>query len=575
LAPCGNDEAGELRSAQNGERTLRTRTRKSKRTPWNTTLGTVLTVGVVLSVLLANGASAQQATSPNITEIFDELSFIRKEVSGGSEFTKAMRWSAIAIGAATNIVVAGFSSLVNILHLNGGWSLRTWMLLHEWWYWTLASVLVTIALIFDVLAFVGGEDVDATILILAAEMAVISTTFTTRAYQIHRRKVLIYKAWNGMSRSARSGEDAWVTHMTPQHWHRALKLCKVNDGNVTTIESKYNPGNWVAWYTGKTRLDPGVVMDQLRKSQKLPDDLRQTVGETEKRKAHAEGYVSYYPDIGDDRLSILWGGRNSKCFQVRTSRSVTSFDVDFVTDTYSYTKETYFVWVFIAGGVLGRNKGLLPHRLRFMSNEQYAGDLLDHVINDSTWYPRPAKTRRTKVHKQVKAHFHGLGDKFVNAGTELSLLMEDVDDYWLIQWLDKACEHQEYQTAWGQSGTGGEAWQAELYLSSYVSMMVSLNNGKRDGIPRRVDTLCAASVLIQEGSFRGIFEKLSDALKDRIRNAVEEDMDALADSDDAADKIVKTIVLYSGATDKINEIVSWRDVRIGVGLDTPPGDQHC
>ncbi|CAD7698921.1 unnamed protein product [Ostreobium quekettii] len=578
--PRGREEMAlgtALQTTLNGRSDVEQLPRLGRRCRWNTvcTQGAVLQLVVAAAFLLVNQVSAQERVTQKLDEIEDAVDFIRKEVGDDTRLTRAMRASAIAIGATTNVAVAVGISLANAVHLNGRWSLRLWMLLQEWWYWLLASVLVTVALACAIVAFEGGEDVDTTILVLAAEMAVFIATFAVRAYQIHTRKVLIYKAWTGMSRSGRGLQDAWVAHMPPGLWHSALRYCQHDDPNVTPIESKFNPSNWVAWYTGKTRLDPGVVMDQLRCSERVPGDLRDIMQNTKTQQAKEKGYIDYYPQIGDGRLSILWGGRNSKLFQVRASRGIISYSVALVTETYSYTRESDHTWAFIAGGALARNKGLRPFELRFMSDAQYPTALLGQVEMWSSWYPRPAKTRRTKVHAVMKAQFGGLGERYVNAATELSLLMEDVDNAWLIRWFNSACEHQELATAWDQCAEGGEEWQRELYLCSYVSMMVSLNNGKKNGHPKRVDTLCTAVILIQERKFADAFGKLTPAVQRRIRYAVREDMDALAVDDEAQNKIVKSIVLYAGASDSIEGVVGWKDVQLQVGLEQSIGEVEC
>ncbi|KAF7512221.1 hypothetical protein GJ744_002383 [Endocarpon pusillum] len=107
--------------------------------------------------------------------------------------------------------------------------------------------------------------------------------------------------------------------------------------------------------------------------------------------------------------------------------------------------------------------------------------------NSSTWTPRPAKVLRSFYRKTLEGQYGGLGPDFVAAAVELALLMADMP-YWAIDaWLKAGLEHQLLETnhflateVLQQCSTEERsAALAAHYESSYVSMIMSLNNMNR------------------------------------------------------------------------------------------------
>ncbi|KAF9778283.1 hypothetical protein IL306_004254 [Fusarium sp. DS 682] len=107
------------------------------------------------------------------------------------------------------------------------------------------------------------------------------------------------------------------------------------------------------------------------------------------------------------------------------------------------------------------------------------GALSTQLENDSTWYPRPAKTLRSYYRKLLEDIYGGLGNSFVCVAIELSLILMDASPTAVASWLTTGCEHQSIQVNEDlkRHGANDEELKAH-YESSYVSMIISINNMK-------------------------------------------------------------------------------------------------
>jgi hypothetical protein len=81
--------------------------------------------------------------------------------------------------------------------------------------------------------------------------------------------------------------------------------------------------------------------------------------------------------------------------------------------------------------------------------------------------------------------YGGISDQFVLAAVELSLILMDADSHAIATWLEGYCEHQYLYV--NQRLQQLEATPEELkahYESSYVSMVISLNNMRTRNLGR-------------------------------------------------------------------------------------------
>lgn len=191
-------------------------------------------------------------------------------------------------------------------------------------------------------------------------------------------------------------------------------------------------------------------------------------------------------------------------------------------------------------GILGRNKGLKPVDLVFKMDKEISTSL----ENKSAWRPRPAKTLRSYYHTLLQTIFGRLGESFVNAAVELCLLLMDADEHALYEWLKEGCEHQSYQV--NKELRKHNATLAELnahYRSSYVSMIISLNNMKDKQLgqhnhgqsqAKRPDIICLSLLLKAENAAKPTWWNKSTI--DGYRKAEKDHLDG--DWYDAAAKLL-------------------------------------
>ncbi|KAF9123453.1 hypothetical protein BGW39_008962, partial [Mortierella sp. 14UC] len=119
---------------------------------------------------------------------------------------RVYRRIAIACGAVINIIIGGYAGLTNVLETEGRWTQRLEFVKDESKWWTGMSTIVLVALSVDVVAFSKGESVDATILLLAAEVGIVifiyvelslttaSTTSTTKKKQHQQQPVAKFES---------------------------------------------------------------------------------------------------------------------------------------------------------------------------------------------------------------------------------------------------------------------------------------------------------------------------------------------------------------------------------------------
>ncbi|KAI3316629.1 hypothetical protein HD806DRAFT_517158 [Xylariaceae sp. AK1471] len=225
------------------------------------------------------------------------------------------------------------------------------------------------------------------------------------------------------------------------------------------------PSDYYGWHLSSlkgTQMDPtdillsGVVNAQTIRAISTPGKY-----------VYADGYTDY------SSVSLLWGPHSG--FSPRVSRSISAVPVNLL-KSQPFTNDGFAAeGLCLAMGILGRNKGLKPSTLIFNLDRA----LSTHLENNSAWYPRPAKTLRSYYHKLATEVYGGLGDAFVLAAIELSLILMDATPTAVSAWLTAGCEQQSIgvNNDLQDAGATDEELRAH-YESSYVSMIISLNNMK-------------------------------------------------------------------------------------------------
>lgn len=399
--------------------------------------------------------------------------------------SRTLLWIAISIAAFINMIVSGYAGFMHLLEIEGIWTMRLYLLTIEHYWWVFATIGLIIAFICDIIAFVYGESVDTSILILATEIGFGVFMYVIESVRQRKYRYILWLAWTNSSRSERHINQLHLLKEFDLHNRKEIiyfikktKQIKPRHGS----ESIFNP----IFKNGYQKIDVDLE-EALNRLQKKFGIINKE--ESDKYKIQKSEWR--YPIIKDQKeesISVLWGGPKCPMFRVRASRGTTMFPLIKMRNSFSLIDITLDKWIVVASGILSRNKGLMPGKLvcKLWNNTS----CYSQFESSSTWFPRPNKTARSIYRKDFDELYSTLGIDYVTAATELALIMADVDIKHMQKWLEKNCEHQDINLAW-------ELWeidpdeelQQELYITSYASMLLSLNCNKKECF-KRADIIC-------------------------------------------------------------------------------------
>lgn len=365
-------------------------------------------------------------------------------------------WSSIGLAVVTALFQGLVTALALMTESSNQWTFRFRLARIEHWWWTAASGLLLTSLVLITLSFASGNSNESiSILVLS------STTFLTivkymlpswRARHFIQNRWL---AWAGPSRTA-IPRNLKTYCGNKGDWKRLSKMVVVGEGKAV-------PSDHYGWHFLPLR---GISQD--------PTDILNAVDCTALY-GSVKTPCFIYSDGNDksETVSLLWG-IESQGFQPRVSRSIAAMTSSLLR-SQPFTNEGYAgEGICLAMGILGRNKGLRPRDLVVFGMDR---GISTNLEQRSAWRPRPAKTLRSYYEKVLNTQFQGLGSHFVSAAVELSLILTDADEPATAAWLKAGCEHQNFEI--NKTLQDLAATPAELsahYESSYVSMIISLNN---------------------------------------------------------------------------------------------------
>ncbi|KAG0197833.1 hypothetical protein BGX28_008657 [Mortierella sp. GBA30] len=435
------------------------------------------------------------------------------------------RWIAIGCGAIINITIGGYAGLTNILETQGRWTQRLEFVKDESKWWIVMSTIVLIAFTMDVMAFSKGESVDATILLLAAEVGIVLFIYVVQGTLHAEFRRLLWLAWTGSSRTGCGVlEAAMIKGLVPDR--RGLSL------TMTMTMKKQQQQQSVAQFESSvdipgygTVLSPKIKQDLVTILKHRADNTTNTEND---KKTIAEVFIEIGPSAkkfvypphedGQTKVSILWGG-------------ITGYTLDRIRSSYSLVNVDESKWMFVAGGIVARNKGLKAASLICgltttttinTTNTTTGGTiggggvstaavtttvptaaatttttlntrLIDEVETTSKWRPRQAKTSRSRYAQESNAQFSGLGQPFCAAVVEIALLMQDLPNHIIIKALQANVEQQSCEKMWeiqtlfeNNSDSSGSCIiiQDAMYVCQYMTFCAKLNwYGENDERP--------------------------------------------------------------------------------------------
>lgn len=435
---------------------------------------------------------------------------------------RAFFWLSTGLAVLTALLQGLVTALAAMTESSNRWTFRFRLALLEHWWWSIVSILLLASLVMVTLSFTSGNGGDAiSVLALSSATFLAIVQYTLPAWQQRSYARTRWLAWTGPSRSAIQRQKQ--------------KFCGDVRGWKTLVaanakaleELRPTPSDYYGWSLWP--LDSRWITANPSDILSLIDPNLTGLIDVEKGERPVGIYFNDNKD--SDNVSLLWAPDQG--FRRVVSRAVSSMPLNLLRSNPSTVDGYDGKGLTIAMGILGRNKGLQPWKMVFRLDSM----LSSHLESVSTWAPRPAKVLRSFYKNTLSVQYGGLGDNYVNAAVELAILLSDVPQWAVDNWLLAGLEHQSLEknifleetallTASAQERR--EAMNAH-YESSYTSMIISLNymnNGMRSKQASRYthigrpDLLCVGVLLKARGCSVPSWWKRSD-VQQQIKHELE------------------------------------------------------
>jgi hypothetical protein len=292
---------------------------------------------------------------------------------------------------------------------------------------------------------------------------------------------LRWKAWTGSSRTGIAPILARYLGDN-QDYQSLAKECQGME--VHPVEKFVS---WVSWISGSTFYDP----TELLKARLKTDEQSDTIWLP---RSEVKAGVYAPMDNGHTSISLLWGQQLG--FAPRCSRGIIAVPMTLLRTFPTLEDGLDGRSLCLAHGILARNKGLSPSTL--ICNLDTPDRLRVFEENSSLW-PRPAKTLRSHYRREMHNAFSGLGQSFVTAATELALLLADAKDIVIMDWLDAGLEHQDLDLNNRAAALGATDDElSRMYRGQYAAMLVSLSE-HQIGVRFRPEIMVFRAICEREG----------------------------------------------------------------------------
>ena len=417
-------------------------------------------------------------------------------------------WSSVGLAVLTALLQGLVTALAFMTESSNYWTFRFRLAKIEHWWWTMVSLLLLMSLVLITLSFLSGNNNEA-ISILALSTATFLTIvqYMIPSWRARRFIENRWLAWTGSSRtSIPASKEAFCG--SKSQWERLTK--EVHLSNI-----KQTPSDWYGWRLWPAKGLPHDPTDILRNANADQSKLFATDDEDRLR-------FTYHPGNDSPRdISLLWGEEQG--FRRRVSRATSSMPSGLLLSR-PFTVDGYIGdGLCLAMGILGRNKGLIPKSLVFNASKEVETDM----ENFGTWAPRPNKVLRSYYHKTLDQQYGKITPAYVDAATELALLMMDVPPAATSAWLRAGMEHQSVKWNREIARVASNNKNSEVlahYESSYVSMIISLNymddrmetKSADERLVSRPDIMCTGLLLKARGEPEPLWwnnSSLADARK--------------------------------------------------------------
>ena len=400
------------------------------------------------------------------------------------------------------------------------WTFRFRLALYEHWWWTWISVLLFISLVLIVCSFLAGNDGD-TLGILALSSAT-AMTIVRYAVPAWRGKDFIenrWLAWTGASRTAIPREKALVCGDAKQ-WNKVISYLQ-KKGVSWSKPTASDEWGWTILPPAGIAPDATEVLAQITRAEASgnPTSRPRLSIAPDQLAACALGSTVYNDGFPATSANVSLQWSSAQGFRRRVSRAITSMPVNLLLSKPLTVDGYPGDGICLAMGVLGRNKGLNPASLVFDADDslkkangitpQNNFRLIPALEGGSAWAPRPQKVLRSYYNATMETQYNGLGRAYIAAAAELALIFADCPGKAATVWFEREMAQQDIelnkimQQEQQPKGAVSSEHLNAMYRSSYVSMVMSLNNmrwkkGDKGANLKRPDLLCGALLVYAE-----------------------------------------------------------------------------
>ncbi|KAG0703494.1 hypothetical protein DFH29DRAFT_803398 [Suillus ampliporus] len=388
-----------------------------------------------------------------------------------SKLTDAERaqifWTATAIAVAVSLVQGAITTLVEICENEGLWTIRFSLARREHLWWTGIAVALVASLGCMVLSFLAGNNSDSLGIILLASAS--SLAVFRYAWPAWRNRHYCSNRWTAWTGPSRTGIDAALVPLVKgtDPWKILSKDVPVMKQHPVDIRLPLFKSNLIA-------DDPTDILkakkrlNDIEKSPHQPaDEEKPTTSITTLECVPHDSTGLYAPIHEDKSASLLWGSHIG--FSPRVSRGILAVPQRLLKSSPLTASGHDGQSVCLAHGILGRNKGLEPYSFILSLDTK-------KLEEKCVQWPRPSKVLRSYYREEMNAAYGGLGDRFVDAATELALFLADSSHSLIEDWLAARMEHQDHalNNQVARLGASDEDLKL-LYRLSYAAMLVSLS----------------------------------------------------------------------------------------------------
>lgn len=440
-----------------------------------------LALNVIINVAIAYAAAlpppnAQLEVSPTSTSLPASVpspSSSSSNTNAGDAFlmnklTAAERtqifWIATGLAVAVSLVQGAITTLVEICESEGLWTIRFSLGRREHLWWTGIALALIASLGCMVLSFLAGNNSDSLGIILLASAS--SLAVFRYAWPAWRNRHYCSNRWAAWTGPSRTGIDAALVPLIEGNdpWpilSRDVPVMKQHpvDIRIRLFKSRLILDDPTDILKAKKRIIAS------RMSEQQPVDEKKSPKIVQRGPGDRTGL--YEPVYEKQSASLLWGAYIG--FSPRVSRGILAVPSRLLKSSPLTASGHDGQSVCLAHGILGRNKGLAPKTFILGLDSK-------KLEENSVQWPRPSKVLRSYFREEMVAAYGALQKNYVDAATELALLLADSDHVLVADWLAARMEHQDLalNNQAARLGASGDDLQL-LYQLSYAAMLVSLS----------------------------------------------------------------------------------------------------